>query len=296
MLTRPHGELRLQGSLTSFVIMFQPAGLSALFPVALRELTDCDYDARSVAGKPVAELEQRLGDCNSFASRVRLTDAFLARRIPDNFNTDRLSAAMDMILARNGRGRMPELAAYSGIGNRQFERTFCERFGMRPKLYARIVRFQSALDCKARSSTKSWTDVAHEFGYHDQMHMIHDFEEFTGQHRQRRYVSLRCSSASNSRQSASEGNKRSKPGSAIRDLERVPAPKMAVSGRQLLIHKQSMSSACAIRARVQLLPNRRGARLGAISTEMSASIYKIQSTWPYNVSTLSELLRKKSWA
>jgi AraC-like DNA-binding protein len=180
MLTRPHGELRLQGSLTSFVIMFQPAGLSALFPVALRELTDCDYDARSVAGKPVAELEQRLGDCNSFASRVRLTDAFLARRIPDNFNTDRLSAAMDMILARNGRVRMPELAAYSGIGNRQFERTFCERFGMRPKLYARIVRFQSALDCKARSSTKSWTDVAHEFGYHDQMHMIHDFEEFTG--------------------------------------------------------------------------------------------------------------------
>src|ERR1700759_1089489 len=88
---------------------------------------------------------------------------------------------MNVILARSGRVRMPELLAYSGIGNRQFERTFSERFGMRPKLYARIVRFQGALNCKARSSTKSWTDVAHEFGYHDQMHMIHDFEEFTGE-------------------------------------------------------------------------------------------------------------------
>ena len=75
---------------------------------------------------------------------------------------------------------MPDLAMHSGIGNRQFERMFVESFGMRPKLYARMVRFQSALDCKARS-TKSWTDVAHEFGYHDQMHMIHDFKELTGQ-------------------------------------------------------------------------------------------------------------------
>lgn len=181
MLTRPHGELRLQGTLTSFVIMFQPAGLSALFPVDLRELTDRDYEARSVAGKPVSELEQRLGDCDSFASRVSAADAFLARRIPDRLSTDGLSIAVDVILARNGRVRIPGLAAYSGISKRQFERTFDARFGMRPKLYARIVRFQSALDSKARSSTKSWTDVAHEFGYHDQMHMIHDFEEFTGE-------------------------------------------------------------------------------------------------------------------
>jgi AraC-like DNA-binding protein len=180
MLTRPHGELRLQGTLTSFVIMFQPVGLSALFPVDLRGLTDRDYDARCVAGKSVAELEQRLADCDSFGSRVSVADAFLARRIPNHLNIDGLSIAVDVVLARNGRVRMPELAAYSGISNRQFERTFGERFGMRPKLYARIVRFQSALDSKARSSTKSWTDVAHEFGYHDQMHMIHDFEEFTG--------------------------------------------------------------------------------------------------------------------
>ena len=51
---------------------------------------------------------------------------------------------------------------------------------MRPKLFARIARFEAALHSKACSAQKSWTDVAHEFGYHDQMHMVHDFEEFTG--------------------------------------------------------------------------------------------------------------------
>lgn len=180
MLTRPHGELRLQGTLTSFVIMFHPTGLSALFPVDLSELTDRDFDAHCVAAKPIAELEERLADCHSFTSRASVADAFLGRRVPDFSKSDALSHAMDSILAQDGRVKIPDLAAYSGVSNRQFERTFRARFGMRPKLYARIVRFQSALDNKARSSTKSWTDIAHEFGYHDQMHMVHDFQEFTG--------------------------------------------------------------------------------------------------------------------
>ena len=33
---------------------------------------------------------------------------------------------------------------------------------------------------KARFVTKSWTETAHEFGYYYQMHMVHDFGEFTG--------------------------------------------------------------------------------------------------------------------
>jgi AraC-like DNA-binding protein len=47
-------------------------------------------------------------------------------------------------------------------------------------LHARILRFEAALDSKARFPDKSWADVAQEFGYYDQMHMIHDFRRFTG--------------------------------------------------------------------------------------------------------------------
>jgi hypothetical protein len=51
---------------------------------------------------------------------------------------------------------------------------------MRPKLFARIARFEAALDGKSRFAARSWTDVAHQFGYYDQMHMVHDFGELTG--------------------------------------------------------------------------------------------------------------------
>lgn len=178
MLTRPHGRLRLQGSFQGFVIMFQATGLQELFPVPMSDLADHDYDSRSVLGRPIADLEERLGECASFQERVTVADAFLAGRIPSTIKPDRASFATRLIASSEGCIRIPELASSVGISQRQLEREFAARFGMTPKLYARLVRFQTALDRKARSNTKSWTDVAHELGYHDQMHLIHDFEEF----------------------------------------------------------------------------------------------------------------------
>jgi AraC-like DNA-binding protein len=179
MLTRPHAQLRLQGRFQSFIIMFQPTGLEELFPVAPNELTGHDYDAHSVLGGPIRELEDHLGDCQSFQLRVKIADAFLTRRIPGTPSADRITMATRFIDLNKGQVRIPDLAAGVGFSQRQVEREFGARFGMRPKLYARIVRFQAALDTKARSAAKTWTEVAQEYGYHDQMHLIHDFEEFT---------------------------------------------------------------------------------------------------------------------
>jgi hypothetical protein len=52
--------------------------------------------------------------------------------------------------------------------------------GYPPKLHARIARFQTALDMKIRYPDKTWRDIAHVLCYHDQMHMIHDFEKLGG--------------------------------------------------------------------------------------------------------------------
>ncbi len=51
---------------------------------------------------------------------------------------------------------------------------------MRPKLFARFARFEAALETKVCFATRSWTDVAYDVGYYDQIQMIHDFAEFTG--------------------------------------------------------------------------------------------------------------------
>jgi AraC-like DNA-binding protein len=173
-------ELQLRGDLQSFVIMFQPDGLHRLFSIPMCELTDQDYEGHSVLGGFISKVRQRLGNTKSFAERVRFVDRLLLRQSLRSPCFDGISAAANRIVLDCGRVEIAVLAHRAGLSVRQFERRFIEQVGMRPKLFARIVRFEAALESKALSITKSWTDVAHEFGYYDQMHMIHDFGEFTG--------------------------------------------------------------------------------------------------------------------
>jgi AraC-like DNA-binding protein len=181
MLTRPHATLLHQGTFHSFVIMFQVHGLTALFGIPSSEVANHTYEADAVLGKPIRQLEQRLGNCETFQQRVSVANYFFTERLKHPQAVDRMAFAADRILSSSGKLPSAELAGQAGVGLRHFQREFSARFGASPKLFSRIVRFQHALDTKARSSTKSWTDIAHELGYYDQMHMVHDFREFAGE-------------------------------------------------------------------------------------------------------------------
>jgi AraC-like DNA-binding protein len=172
-------EMQLLGALESFVIMFQPDGLHRLFSIPMHELTDKDYEGHSVLGAFISRLQTRLAGCTSLEERARCVDGFLLRRAIDSRSYDGISVAASRIVLGGGRVEIAALADRTGLSMRQFERRFIQQVGMRPKLFARIARFEASLDTKARSATKSWTDVAHEFGYYDQMHMVHDFAAFT---------------------------------------------------------------------------------------------------------------------
>jgi AraC-like DNA-binding protein len=173
-------ELQLRGALQSFVIMLQPDGLHRLFFIPMCELTDQDYEGHSVLGGFISEVRERLGNSRSFEERVRIVDELLVRQSVRSHGFDGISAAANRIIMAGGRVGIPSLAEKTGLSMRQFERRFIQQVGVRPKLFARIARFEAALENKALFAAKSWTDVAHEFGYYDQMHMVHDFGEFTG--------------------------------------------------------------------------------------------------------------------
>jgi AraC-like DNA-binding protein len=180
MKTHCRVHLQIHGTLESFVILFQPTGLHCLFSIPMYELTDQNFEAQSALGPMVSRLEQRLGECSTFEQRARVANDFFLRRALKVRSFDGIQAVAARILRGGGDSRISALADTAGLSIRQFERSFLQQVGMRPKLFARIARFEAALHSKARSAQKSWTDVAYEFGYHDQMHMVHDFEAFTG--------------------------------------------------------------------------------------------------------------------
>lgn len=147
-----------------------------LFKTPIPELTNRFLDATAVAGSSLRALWNRLGEASTFESRVIIVEEFLLNRVPRASRPKHIAAAADFIFRRRGTIIIPELARAHSLGLRQFERKFEREIGVPPKPFARIARFQSALDAKLISPQRTWLDIAHSFGYHDQMHMIHDFE------------------------------------------------------------------------------------------------------------------------
>ena len=180
MQTHRRGELHIRGNVDSFVIVFQPSALGLLFALPAQEFTDQDFDAEHVFGAIMARFHQRLADCHTLEERVFIANQFLLQRALAAPIRDGISEAATDILRRARGARVPDMAGRAGMGLRQFERRFVQRVGVGPKLFARIARFEAALDRMARSPEGSWTKVAHRFGYYDQMHMLHDFSRFTG--------------------------------------------------------------------------------------------------------------------
>jgi AraC-like DNA-binding protein len=169
----------MQGHVHEFVILFRPGGFSRLFSVPPDELTNRHFEGRAVLGRSVDELRCRLGEAGSFAERVRVADQYLLARAPHCLQSGVIAAARELRQHR-GRPRISGLAETAGLSLRQFERRFVSEVGMSPKLYARVARFEAALEIRMRAPGLRWIDIAHDLGYHDQMHMVHDFRQFSG--------------------------------------------------------------------------------------------------------------------
>ena len=70
------------------------------------------------------------------------------------------------------------LAKDLGWSERRLERRFLLTVGVKPKLFARISRFQRLLRMLESGEVTAFADAAISAGYYDQPHMNRDFAEF----------------------------------------------------------------------------------------------------------------------
>jgi AraC-like DNA-binding protein len=178
--TSRSAELILSGNVDAFTVVFLPGALSMLFGVPAVALTNGDFNGEEVLGRRINELYARLGEVSAFHDRVHVADSFLTAIRPATESVSTIVWTARAIIRNQGSVRIGEIAHQTGLGLRQFERRFDQEIGITPKLYARIIRFEAALQRRAFSPATPWTDIAHDLGYHDQMHMVHDFTRLSG--------------------------------------------------------------------------------------------------------------------
>lgn len=159
---------------------FRPGGLFRLLGIPMKELFDEAYDAEQIFAPDIKELNERLANTPNLETQKCIVEMFLLRRLDRAHEALPFDKAMQILLENNGNLRINELAAIACLSLRQFERKCGERIGMPPKTFAKITRFSKAYRLREAKPNLSWTAIAHSSGYHDQMHFIRDFKEFTG--------------------------------------------------------------------------------------------------------------------
>jgi len=174
-LIKPAGRVTLLG------VRFRPAGALPFFHVPLHELTDHIAESSAVLGSWVIELQERLAAALARPHWHRQLENALHGRLRQRRSSDpMIEEAVRRILASAGRVQVERLFANLGMGARQIERKFQLLVGLRPKMLARIIRFQNLLTLAGHES-QAWGAVAQHAGYYDQAHLIHDFQQFAGQ-------------------------------------------------------------------------------------------------------------------
>jgi AraC-like DNA-binding protein len=188
--TSPGINIRLKGRIVSFAIFFHPLGLWQLFRIPANELPNTSYRGGDLLGSSIDALWHRAAERTSFESRVVEVEKYLLERARRASGCTSTMLAASYIFEQQGVCRIDTIARQSGLSVRHFERRFGKEIGIKPKLFARIARFQMALDTKLHRPERSWLKISHDFGYHDQMHMIRDFQGLSGATPQRILVEL----------------------------------------------------------------------------------------------------------
>jgi AraC-like DNA-binding protein len=178
--TAPPLTFRFRGHTINFAIFLRPLALKQLFRIDPGVVVNRDFEGSSVFGHGVQELWLKLAERSTFLERVRVAEEYLLPFALHALVRTPIMLSAQHIIRRMGATRIDEVANHTALSLRQFERRFADEIGLRPKLFARITRFQIALDVKRVAPHRSWLSVAHQLGYFDQMHMIRDFQSLGG--------------------------------------------------------------------------------------------------------------------
>jgi hypothetical protein len=178
--TAASGHAHFTGRHNGFGIFLKPLASWQLFRIPPAVFANENGDGRDLLGNGIDTLWLRLAEKSTFQQRIQVAEDYLLPFARNALTKTTIMETAHHAYWRDGAIKVSDLAAHSSLSLRQYERRFVTEIGFNPKLFARIARFQMALDTKRIAPQRSWMSVAHELGYFDQMHMVHDFQCLSG--------------------------------------------------------------------------------------------------------------------
>ena len=183
MMTAPIAVVS-HGLVQTVAARFKPGAAARFFQLPLCELNDGRTGLQQLWGR---DLAARLGDALwsaplPDAQRLAILQDFLLLRLRTGPPLRAPGVAQHAIAAIEGAHgllRVESLARQLGVSRQHLALQFRQQVGINPKLFARISRFRAVHGAlKSLPAHADWAQVALQYGYFDQSHLIHDFHDF----------------------------------------------------------------------------------------------------------------------
>ncbi|MCI0571798.1 MAG: AraC family transcriptional regulator [Myxococcaceae bacterium] len=169
------------GSQQGLQINFTPLGARLFFGVPMSELSGRVVHFRDLVPPEQHSLAERLEAQPDWDARFDLVERLLTERIASaHGRSDAVAWAVRHIEASGGAVDVRSLVRELGYSHKHVITLFRDQVGVPPGLLARIVRFDRLMRHLKRGGPGTWAELAVEFGYYDQAHLVNEVRRFTG--------------------------------------------------------------------------------------------------------------------
>jgi len=177
---------------TSSIITLKPGCVYFGFrPYSEKGLKKLKYDLNEIHNEeiPITQILNGSGDliierllkADSFEKRIEVFQGFLKEELIDfdysaNLSNDIAVYCNKVICLSKGKYKINNLNKKTGYSARYIRKTFHDSFGISPKHFGQIIRFQRAVHLLMECPDYDLVDIVYESGFYDQAHFNKEFK------------------------------------------------------------------------------------------------------------------------
>lgn len=162
------------------VIQFKTNGSYPFLNIPIHQLNNKVVDAKEVFGDEILELREQILKGDNALEKFKSVEDWLTHQ----FDTNKIpnSDILHILLQLKEKPVTESSKIIKSFNNTQKHliSQFKTHFGLTPKVFHRIFRFNEILKKIQNKEQLVWSQIAYEFGYSDQSHFIKEFKEFSG--------------------------------------------------------------------------------------------------------------------
>jgi AraC-like DNA-binding protein len=173
-----HADVELVGPTQPLLVKFHPWVLDWLVRDSAAIATDQQLEPEAVFQPEEWRHLEAIMNAGSPQAAIPLVEAWLCERIASYHPDHQVSQAARLLYDSAGAMPIQTLADKVNLGVRRLEQRFIEKVGVRMKYFARIVRMRQIAESIRSKVDVPLGDIAHDHGFFDQAHFIHEFRHF----------------------------------------------------------------------------------------------------------------------